>query len=105
MEIILIPMIIKINANNTSKLNFGDVSKNILETKYNKIIFNETIIPTKVTSGDSLIECVNAILKLYPIKPRKSNNNNNLLFNFFGDLHFLSQKKCIKPKKPIPIVV
>ena len=62
MEIILIPMIIKINANNISKLNFGDVSKNILETKYNKIIFNETIIPTNVTSDDNFIACVNAIL-------------------------------------------
>ena len=48
-------MTIKINANNTSKLNFGDESKNILDPKYNKIIFNETIIPTNVTSGDNLI--------------------------------------------------
>ena len=84
----LIPTIIKSKAINTSTLNFGEFSKNILDTKYIKIIFNEIIIPTRDTSGENLIECVNAILKLYPINPSKNNNRSVFPLSFFGVLHF-----------------
>ena len=57
------PKTIKSKPKNTSTLNFGECSKNILEIKYINMIFNETIIAGKVTSGARSIECTKTIVK------------------------------------------
>jgi len=58
---ILIPNITNNNPKNTSILKPFDESKKTLDIKYIKITLNETINATKVTSGESFIECIKVI--------------------------------------------